>query len=112
MHHSGIAQSSKHAETFTDGTVSPWVFFAKSSDCESSNRFVHPCNEPSILQSKNKKALLPWLPKTELLKLDSQDLRFAKQCPRSFSAHKWREFPGKFSTFKKNMHVTILSKVD
>ena len=29
MHHSGIAQSNKHADTFTDGTVSPWVFFSQ-----------------------------------------------------------------------------------
>jgi hypothetical protein len=29
MQHSGLAQSSKHADTFTDGTVSPWVFFQK-----------------------------------------------------------------------------------
>ena len=29
MQHSGIAQSSKHADTFTDGTVSPWVFLQK-----------------------------------------------------------------------------------
>jgi hypothetical protein len=29
MQHSGIAQSSKHADTFTDGTVSPGCFFAK-----------------------------------------------------------------------------------
>jgi hypothetical protein len=29
MQHSGIAQSSKRADTFTDGTVSPWVFLQK-----------------------------------------------------------------------------------
>jgi hypothetical protein len=27
IQHSGIAQSSKHADTFTNGIVSPWVFF-------------------------------------------------------------------------------------
>ncbi len=29
MQHSGAAQSSKHAETFTDGTALPWVLFDK-----------------------------------------------------------------------------------
>jgi hypothetical protein len=29
MQHSKIAQSSKHADTFTDGTLLPWVLFAK-----------------------------------------------------------------------------------
>jgi hypothetical protein len=48
------SQSSKPADTFTDGTVSPWMFFAKGSGCECSKRFVHPCNEPSILQRKSK----------------------------------------------------------
>jgi hypothetical protein len=68
--HSEIAQSSKHADTFTDGTVSPWVLFVKSTGCESYNRFVHPCNEPSILKRKKQKQ--PWIPKTRLLKLGSQ----------------------------------------
>jgi hypothetical protein len=27
IQHTGITQSSKYADTFTDGTVSPWVFF-------------------------------------------------------------------------------------
>jgi hypothetical protein len=66
MQHSGNAQSSKHADTFIDHTVSPWVFFfAKSSDCESSKRSVHPCNKPK------KEQKIPWLPKSALLKLDS-----------------------------------------
>ncbi len=39
MQHSEIAQSSKHANTFTGDTVTPWVFFAKSSGCESSKIF-------------------------------------------------------------------------
>jgi hypothetical protein len=30
MQHSGIAQSNIHAETFTAGTVSPWVVFVIS----------------------------------------------------------------------------------
>jgi hypothetical protein len=29
MQHSGIAQSSKDTDTFTDGTESPWVLFDK-----------------------------------------------------------------------------------
>ena len=39
MQHSGIAQSSKHADTFTDGTVSP-CFFCKSFGYESSNLYT------------------------------------------------------------------------
>jgi hypothetical protein len=48
MQHSGIEQSSKRANTFTDDIVSPWVFFVKSSGCERSKRSVHPFDEPSI----------------------------------------------------------------
>jgi hypothetical protein len=54
MQHYGIAESSKHADILTDGTVSPWVFFAKSFGCKSSKKFVHPCNESSQVSYKER----------------------------------------------------------
>jgi hypothetical protein len=52
MQHSGISGSSKHADTFTDGTVSPCVFFAKVLAVKAPKDLYTFSN---ILQRKNKK---------------------------------------------------------
>jgi hypothetical protein len=85
MQHSGIVQSSKHADTFTGDTVSAWLFFGKSSGGQNSSGSVQP--------STKKKQKLPKLQKIGLLKLDSQDFKQSI------------DFPEKISTFKKKMHV-------
>jgi hypothetical protein len=80
----------------------PWSFFEKSYACESSKRFVNPCN----LTKKEQK--LPWLQKTGLLKLDSQN--FQTMHIKLFCSQTKR-FARKNVNNQEKMQVAILSKV-
>ena len=84
-----------------------WVFFTKSFCCESSKRFVHPCNEPSIFKERTKTTMVTknWTSKFGLS-------RFPNNAHEAFQLVNGEISKEKISTFKKKTHVAILSKVD
>jgi hypothetical protein len=98
MQHPGIAQSSKHADTFTNGTVSPWVFLAKSSGAVKAPRHLYTLAMSQVSYKERTKT--QWLPKTGLLKLDSQD--FQTMPTKLFCSQTERFIRKKFQHSRKN----------
>jgi hypothetical protein len=73
----------------------PGCFFPKSSGFESSNRFAHPCNEPSVLKERTKTIMVT---KNPISKAGLS--RFPNNAHEDFLLTNGEIFPGKSQNFK------------